>query len=72
MADKDTVAKRRGGLNKALVLPLPDGTIAQGDRQHKSLKYPGILSTAPVITYPRVATWSNDEVTSRYAALTEQ
>ena len=52
MADKDTVAKRRGGLNKALVLPLPDGTIAQSDRQHKSLKYPGILSTAPVVTYP--------------------
>jgi len=52
MADKDTVAKRRGGLASAWVLPLPDGTIAQGDRQQKVTKYPGILSTAPVIDYP--------------------
>lgn len=52
MANKDTENKRRGGFNKALVLPAPDGTIAQSDRQHKSLKYPGILSTAPVLTYP--------------------
>jgi len=42
----DTEAKRRGKVPPLWVLPLADGTIGQGDRQHKGLKYPGILATA--------------------------
>ena len=52
MADKDNENKRRSGLIPTSVLPRPDGTIAQGDRQHKVFKYSGILSTAPVVTWP--------------------
>lgn len=52
MADKDNESKRRSGLMPTWALPRPDGTIAQGDRQHKVLKYSGILSTAPVVNWP--------------------
>ena len=48
MADKDTTNKRRSGLTPLLVLPVADGTIAQADRQHKVVKYAGILATAVV------------------------
>jgi hypothetical protein len=47
MANKDTENKRRGGLTPLLVLPKPDGTIAQADRQHKVRKYPGVVSVVP-------------------------
>lgn len=38
----DTAAKRVSALRKTL--PLPDGTIAQGDRQHGTWNYSGILA----------------------------
>ena len=50
MANLDTRSKRASsvGLWLAFVLapPLPDATIAAGDRQHAALSYSGILATA--------------------------
>lgn len=49
MANLDTASKRIssvGLLNCILALPLPDGTLAQGDRQHIAGTYSGILATA--------------------------
>lgn len=50
----DTAAKRNSAMVVGLPLripPLPDGTIAQGDRQHLAMWYAGITST-PVVSYP--------------------
>ena len=51
MPDLDTRAKRASGLHllkPPLTAPVtPDGTIAQGDRQHIALLYSGILASAP-------------------------
>jgi len=44
----DTVSKRRSALGR-WVLPAPDGTIGQADRQHKVWKYAGILSTSVTV-----------------------
>jgi hypothetical protein len=48
----DTENKRRSALGR-FVLPRPDGSIGQADRQHKVWKYAGILSseiTSGVVT----------------------
>jgi hypothetical protein len=46
----DTLAKRASVLNIAsLQLPIPDGTISQGDRQSLLRVYTGILAGAAVI-----------------------
>lgn len=45
----DTENKRRSALGRS-ILPRPDGTIDQADRQHKVWKYAGILAGAPVTT----------------------
>ncbi len=47
----DTENKRRSKLGRH-VLPNPDGTMDQADRQHKVWKYAGILSTAVVVMGP--------------------
>ena len=45
----DTLAKRASVLNIAsLQLPIPDGTISQGDRQSLLRAYTGILAGAAV------------------------
>jgi len=48
MADLDTAAKRGAHLHLQRVfdpyLPIPDGTISQGDRQHLAWLYSGILA----------------------------
>lgn len=44
----DTAAKRHSAINWGLpwrTMPLPDGTIDQGDRQHVALMYSGILAS---------------------------
>lgn len=47
----DTAAKRSSAINPACPwrgrLPLPDATIAQGDRQAVALLYSGILAAGP-------------------------
>lgn len=46
----DTLAKRASVLNIAsLQLPIPDGTISQGDRQSVLRFYSGILAGAAII-----------------------
>lgn len=45
----DTASKRVSALRKTL--PLPDGTIAQGDRQHIIWNYSGILAGLLALTY---------------------
>jgi hypothetical protein len=58
MANLDTAAKRGSGIAVGSPwrarLPLPDGTVAQGDRQAVALMYSGIaaLAAAPVTTAP--------------------
>lgn len=42
----DTASKRVSALR--MTLPLPDGTIDQGDRQHVTWNYAGILAGALV------------------------
>lgn len=49
MADLDSASKRIssvGLLGTVLALPLPDGTLGQGDRQHIGFSYSGILAGA--------------------------
>ena len=50
MADLDTESKRRSGLRFRKpwvgILPKPDGTISQADRQHAIFSYSGILAAA--------------------------
>lgn len=49
MADLDTASKRISSVGLwgvALALPLPDGTLGQGDRQHIAASYSGILAGA--------------------------
>lgn len=41
----DTLSKRVSALN--ISLPIPDGTISAGDRQHVLWTYSGILAAAP-------------------------
>ena len=59
MADLDNRSKRASGLGALrpyLISPVfPDGTISQGDRQHISWMYGGILATeASVPAWPTV------------------
>lgn len=53
MANLDTRSKRASSVNFLkpfqLALVLPDGTIAQGDRQHTVYAYAGILATAAAV-----------------------
>ncbi len=55
MANLDTRSKRASSVGIALpfiLAPvLPDGTIAQGDRQHTAWSYSGILATAAVSVF---------------------
>ena len=48
MANLDTRSKRASSVGfwkpYALALPLPDGSIGQGDRQHSAWDYSGILA----------------------------
>lgn len=48
----DTANKRMSAINVGSpwrgLLPIPDGVISQGDRQHAALMYAGILATAVV------------------------
>lgn len=37
-----------------MALPLPDGTISQGDRQHSAWDYSGILAAIPVPPIPPI------------------
>lgn len=46
----DTAAKRASAL--AMTLPIPDGTIDQGDRQHVLWTYGGVLAALLVTVYP--------------------
>lgn len=50
MADLDSTSKRRSSvqlLNPFVMSPLlPDGTIAQADRQHVAVSYSGIAATS--------------------------
>lgn len=49
MADLDTASKRISSVGLfgiILAPPLPDATVAQGDRQHIALTYSGIAATA--------------------------
>jgi hypothetical protein len=55
----DTENKRRSALGR-FVLPKPDGTIDQADRQHKVWKYSGIFSSEIV---------SGVVVSSRYSLI---
>jgi hypothetical protein len=52
MADLDTAEKRISGINPSspwrALLPLPDSTINQGDRETASYMYSGINTAGPV------------------------
>ncbi len=56
MANLDTRSKRASSVGILLVSilapPLPDATIAQGDRQHIAWSYSGIAAAAPAIEGP--------------------
>jgi hypothetical protein len=49
MANLDTASKRTSSIGLLLVFlltpPIPDGTLAAGDRQHIGLSYSGILAS---------------------------
>jgi hypothetical protein len=49
MANLDSRSKRASSvgllLRPILALPLPDGTLSQGDRQHIAANYAGVLAT---------------------------
>lgn len=51
MADFDTVSKRFSGMQLGevpdTILPNPDGTLTQGDRQHLLSLYSGIAAANP-------------------------
>lgn len=51
MADLDNTSKRRSSVQilvpSTLAPLLPDGAIAQADRQHIAISYSGILAAAP-------------------------
>jgi len=51
MADLDSRSKRASAIGIDLtflhLLPNPDSTIDQGDRQHNAFKYSGINASAP-------------------------
>lgn len=57
MADLDSVSKRGSSINLfspwPKTLPIPDGTISQGDRQHTAFSYSGILATGSSYTKRR-------------------
>jgi len=50
----DTVAKRASALSfmVGVLLPVPDGTVAQADRQTLRLLYGGILATSGTVAGP--------------------
>jgi hypothetical protein len=54
----DTAAKRYSAMATMLpgrvALPIPDGTIAQADRQTIALMYSGILASSGVTYVPRL------------------
>lgn len=57
MADLDTRSKRASSVGIlvgffVLALPLPDGAIAQADRQHIAWSYSGIAASAPAVAVP--------------------
>lgn len=59
MANLDTPSKRISSVGllvaSTLALPLPDGTLSAGDRQHQAHSYSGILASAVVApTYPLI------------------
>lgn len=60
MANLDTTSKRRASIQiampYAIAPPSPDGTLAQGDRQHIAWSYSGINASPPVST-PSLAQW---------------
>ena len=64
----DTATKRCSAINIGSpwrgVLPIPDGTISQGDRQTVMLMYAGVLATVPVVipdvSPPTVGNWNLD------------
>lgn len=53
MANLDSRSKRASSVGfwkpYVMALPLPDGAISQGDRQHSVWDYSGILATSAVI-----------------------
>lgn len=53
MADLDSRSKRASSVGMltpwVLAPPLPDGTLAQGDRQHIAWSYSGILAAGAVV-----------------------
>ena len=75
----DSVAKRASAILPGMprpILPIPDGTIAQGDRQAAAWLYSGILAAEPEVpdTVDLAALWdvdtfSADWNTETYAAL---
>jgi hypothetical protein len=60
----DTRSKRASSVNVALpfrlTMPLPDGTIGAGDRQHMSFSYSGISAAASVSIQPGVRIYKAD------------
>ena len=69
----DTANKRMSAINVASpwrgLLPIPDGAIAQGDRQHVALMYAGILAGA--IVAPTIPTYEpNTRFRPGYAPFT--
>ena len=49
----DTLAKRNSAIRvSAMIVPIPDGTIAQADRQTVARVYGGILASAAVEANP--------------------
>lgn len=54
MADLDTASKRIssvGLFRTMLALPIPDGTIGQGDRQHIAWTYSGVSASVAVAAF---------------------
>jgi hypothetical protein len=53
------LARRRLPWLRRFTLPIPDGTIDQGDRQQVAFVYRGILAGAAEVVGTLVGTWSN-------------
>lgn len=57
MANLDSVSKRGSSIGLfsswMVSLPIPDGTISQGDRQHTAWSYSGILAAEPLLRFRR-------------------